>query len=119
MIHSSSTPAHGASSATAAPGDDSLQVFELAAELFGVLSSPLRLRIVSALCLGELSVGQLLERVPTTQPNLSQHLAVLYRAGVLGRRRDGTQVIYRIGNASAAAVCRTVCVDLAASTGTR
>jgi DNA-binding transcriptional ArsR family regulator len=90
-----------------------MRVFEVAAELFGVLSSPLRLRIVSALCSGELSVGQLLERVPTTQPNMSQHLSVLYRAGVLTRRREGTQVVYRIGNASASAICRTVCVDFA------
>ena len=93
--------------------DTSMQVFEVAAELFGVLSSPLRLRIVSALCQGELSVGQLLERVPTTQPNMSQHLSVLYRAGVLARRREGTQIVYRIGNLSASSICRTVCVDLA------
>jgi ArsR family transcriptional regulator len=93
--------------------DSSMQVFELAAELFGVLSSPVRLRIVSALCDGELSVGQLLERVQASQPNMSQHLSVLYRAGVLARRRDGTQVVYRIGNASASAICRTLCVDFA------
>lgn len=92
-------------------------VFEKAAELFGLMSSPIRLRIVSELCRGELNVGQLLDRVETTQPNLSQHLAMLYRAGVLGRRRDGTQVYYRIGNASAAAICRSVCIDIASDEG--
>ncbi len=100
-------------------GDNGMQVFEVAAELFSVLSSPLRLRILSALCQGERSVGQLLEQVPTTQPNMSQHLSVMYRAGVLARRRDGTQIVYRIGNVSASNICRSVCVDLAIDASTR
>lgn len=89
------------------------RVFEQAAELFGLMSSPLRLRLVSALCGRELNVGQLIECVGASQPNVSQHLAVLHRAGVLARRRDGSQVYYRIGNAGVSAICRSVCVDLA------
>lgn len=92
------------------------QVFEQAAELFGLMSAPIRLRIISELCRGELNVTQLLERVAATQPNMSQHLATLYRAGVLGKRRDGSQIYYSIGSERAAAVCRAVCVDLASST---
>jgi DNA-binding transcriptional ArsR family regulator len=92
---------------------EATQVFERAAELFGLMSSPLRLRIVSELCRGELAVHELRERVVTTQPNMSQQLAMLYRAGVLARRREGTQVLYRIGNDGVAAICRSVCVDLA------
>ena len=68
------------------------RVFELAAELFGVLATPMRLRILSALCDKEKSVSQLLQEIDTTQPNLSQHLNLLYRAGVLakpdGKRGD-------------------------------
>ena len=63
------------------------RVFELAAELFGVLSTPMRLRILSALCREEKSVSELLAEIETTQPNLSQHLNVLYRAGVLAKRK--------------------------------
>lgn len=96
---------------------DAERVFERAAELFGLLSSPLRLRIVSELCRGELNVGQLLDRIDTTQPNMSQHLAVLYRAGVLARRREGSQIHYGIGNLDAAVVCRSVCVDIAIRDG--
>lgn len=96
---------------------DADPVFERAAELFGLLSSPLRLRIVSSLCRTEMTVGQLLEQVDTSQPNMSQHLAVLYRAGVLARRRDGAQVRYRIGHAGVAAICRSVCTDLAMGDG--
>lgn len=93
--------------------DDAGRVFELAAELFGVLSTPLRLRILSALCDGERSVSQLLEKIDTTQPNLSQHLNVLYRTGVLAKRKDGTQVIYRVQSEKAVALCRAVCTQIA------
>ncbi len=88
-------------------------VFRSAAELFGLLSTPIRLRIISALCHGEKNVSQLLAEIDTTQPNMSQHLATLYRAGVLGRRRDATQIYYRIRNERAAAICRSVCMQIA------
>ncbi|WP_082497566.1 helix-turn-helix transcriptional regulator [Pseudorhodoferax sp. Leaf267] len=89
------------------------RVFELAAELFGVLSTPMRLRILSALCGGERSVWQLLEQVDTTQPNLSQHLNVLYRSGLLARRKEGTQVLYRVQSERAVMLCRAVCTQIA------
>jgi ArsR family transcriptional regulator len=98
------------------PGGDAEQdsrVFELAAELFGVLATPMRLRILSALCREEKSVSELLSEIETTQPNLSQHLNVLYRAGVLAKRKSGTQVIYRVQSEQAVTICRTVCTQVA------
>jgi len=92
---------------------EKVRVFELAAELFGVLATPMRLRILSALCEGEKSVSQLLQEIDTTQPNLSQHLNLLYRAGVLAKRKEGTQVIYRVQSEKAVMLCRTVCAQIA------
>lgn len=92
---------------------EKVRVFELAAELFGVLSTPMRLRILSALCDQEKSVSQLLAEINTTQPNLSQHLNVLYRTGILAKRKDGTQVIYRVQSEQAVQLCRTVCTQIA------
>lgn len=92
---------------------DQSRVFELAAELFGILSTPMRLRILSALCDGEKSVSQLLGEIHTTQPNLSQHLNLLYRSGVLAKRKEGTQVIYRVQSDKAVSLCRTVCSQIA------
>ncbi len=89
------------------------RVFEVAAELFSVLSTPIRLQILGALCDGELSVSQILERVETTQPNLSQHLAILYRHGVIGKRKEGTQVIYNVQSEKAVALCRSVVTQVA------
>jgi DNA-binding transcriptional ArsR family regulator len=97
-------------------GDDvaqSQRVFDLAAELFGVLSTPMRLRILSCLCNGELTVGELLAHVGTTQPNLSQHLAVLYQSGILAKRKEGAQVFYRVQSERAVMLCRSVCTQVA------
>ena len=93
--------------------DEGAAVFETAADLFKLLSTPVRLRIISALCGHEKNVSQLLAEIDTTQPNMSQHLSTLYRAGVLGKRRDATQIYYRIENQQAVAVCRSVCTQIA------
>ncbi len=95
------------------PLTESDQVFELAAELFRVMSAPMRLKIISSLCNGEKNVGQLLQEIDTTQPNMSQHLHTLYQAGVLGRRREGVQIYYRIVNDRVVTLCRAVCTQIA------
>ena len=96
-------------------------VFETAAEVFRVMSAPMRLKIISSLCNGEKNVGQLLSEINTTQPNMSQHLNTLYKAGVLGKRRDGVQIHYRIINDRVVTLCRAVCTQIAIETdaGTR
>lgn len=94
-------------------GDGSEQVFASAAELFSVLSTPIRLRLISALCNGEKNVSQLLAEIDATQPNMSQHLATLYRAGILAKRREGTQIFYRLQSERAALLCRAVCTQIA------
>ena len=99
--------------ARSAENDESDQVFDPAAELFRLLATPIRLKIISALCSREKNVTQLLAEIDTTQPNMSQHLATLYRAGVLARRRDATQIYYRIGSERAATLCRAVCMQIA------
>ncbi len=85
----------------------------MAAQLFAVLSTPIRLRILSSLCNGERSVGELVEQVGTTQPNLSQHLSVLYQSGILAKRKEGTLVFYRVQSERAVALCRSVCAQVA------
>jgi DNA-binding transcriptional ArsR family regulator len=84
---------------------DSDRVFALAAELFGLLSAPIRFRIVCELLEGEQNVGQLAERIGASRSNLSQHL---YRCGILARRRVGAQVWYRIANDRVRALCEAV-----------
>ena len=88
-------------------------VFEKAAEMFAVLSTPIRLRIISELCQGEKNVGQLLDQIGVAQPNMSQHLNIMYRSGILGKRRQGAQMFYRIADETAVVVCRAMCTQVA------
>ena len=88
------------------------EVFELAAELFRVLSAPMRLKIISCLRDGEKNVSYLLRKIGTTQPNMSQHLNTLYQNGVLGKRRDGVQMYYRIIDPRVPELCHVVCTKI-------
>ena len=89
------------------------QVFHDAAKTFRVMAAPLRLKIISALCQGEKNVGELLQSIDTTQPNMSQHLNTLFKAKILGRRREGVQIYYRIINERVVTLCRAVCTQIA------
>jgi ArsR family transcriptional regulator len=87
--------------------------FHRAAEIFRVMSAPMRLRIMSCLCAGEKNVSELLEEVETTQSNMSQHLSTLYRAGIVHKRREGVQIYYVISNPSFVDLCKAVCSQIA------
>ena len=89
------------------------RVYEIAADLFSLLSTPTRLRIVCALMEGERNVTELIEHLALSQPNISQpnmsqHLGTLYRGGVLARRRTGAQVFYRVDHEQVRGLCRTL-----------
>lgn len=93
------------------PGEG--DVFESAAGLFRILSTPIRLRIISAVCQEEKNVSELLAEIQTTQPNMSQHLSALHRSGVLSRRREGAQIYYKVQSERVAMLCRAVCTQIA------
>jgi DNA-binding transcriptional ArsR family regulator len=60
------------------------------------LGEPRRLEILELLRKGPCSVGQLAEQVDVTQQAVSQHLAVLERAGLVEARREGTRSVYAV-----------------------
>jgi DNA-binding transcriptional ArsR family regulator len=93
----------------------SQETYERAAELFGVLSTPVRLQIIGELCRSEQNVSFLLGAIGVSQPNMSRHLNVLYHAGVVSKRRSGASVFYRIANDSVVSICRAVCADAASA----
>jgi DNA-binding transcriptional ArsR family regulator len=86
------------------------ELLEEVARLFGLLSDPTRLRLLSRLHDdGELSVGELAERTGVAVANVSQHLNRLAVAGVVARRREGKQVRYRIADPRLEELCDLVC----------
>ena len=85
---------------------------DLIARRFRVLGEPLRIKLLNRLREREASVNELSEALGASQQNVSQHLAVLAEAGVVGRRKEGTRVYYRIVDEGVFALCEQVCGSL-------
>jgi DNA-binding transcriptional ArsR family regulator len=85
---------------------------ELIARRFRAVGEPMRIRLLDHLRDGEATVGELSDALGASQQNISKHLAVLADAGILGRRKDGTHVYYRIVDEGVLTLCEEVCGSL-------
>jgi DNA-binding transcriptional ArsR family regulator len=88
------------------------ELVDLIARRFRALAEPMRIRLVDELRSGEATVGELAEALGGSQQNVSRHLAVLAEAGILGRRRAGNYVHYRIADEAVLTLCDDVCGSL-------
>jgi DNA-binding transcriptional ArsR family regulator len=85
-------------------------VMERVADRFRLLGDPTRLRLVNELHAdGELSVGELVERVGMSYGAVSKQLALLRSNSIVARRREGTRIYYRISDPSIGDLCDAVC----------
>ncbi len=73
-------------------------IYELHAEICKMFSNPKRLEIIDHLREGEKTVSELVELTGLTQPALSQHLSVMWKNGILSRRKEGVNVYYDLTN---------------------
>lgn len=73
---------------------DSLRQFK--ANIFQALSHPTRIAIVEQLRNGELTAGEIIERLGLEQANASQHFAVLRAKNIVTSRKEGNQVFYNV-----------------------
>jgi DNA-binding transcriptional ArsR family regulator len=85
---------------------------ELIARRFRAMSEPMRIRLLDSLRAGEATVTELTDALSASQQNVSKHLAVLTDAGIVGRRKDGNRVYYRIVDESVLGLCEEVCGGL-------
>lgn len=90
----------------------SIEALGLVAERFKVLSEPIRLQILHLLQDGEKSVNELTEVVQTSQPNVSKHLKILHKNGIIDRKQNGNTVFYSIADESIFILCENVCGSL-------
>ncbi|MFW6174819.1 MAG: ArsR/SmtB family transcription factor [Chloroflexota bacterium] len=88
------------------------EALELMAERFRLLSDATRLKVLHALAGGEKSVGEVVRDTGAGQANVSKHLALLARSGVLRRRKDGLRVYYRVTDPWVLELCDYVCSTL-------
>ena len=85
---------------------------ELIARRFRVLGEPMRIRLLDRLRDGEGTVGELADALGASQQNVSKHLAVLAEGGIIGRRKQGNHVHYRIVDEGVFSLCEAVCGSL-------
>ncbi|MGW5352983.1 metalloregulator ArsR/SmtB family transcription factor [Streptomyces sp. NPDC004031] len=76
--------------------EPSAEAVARAAAAFGVLSSPLRLRLVRILLDGESDVSALAAAVGNAMSTASENLAMLRAAGLVRSRRAGRRVLYAV-----------------------
>jgi DNA-binding transcriptional ArsR family regulator len=96
------------------PSPIPLELAEMIAARLRVIGDPNRIRILDLLRDGELSVGQLTERLGTSQQNASKHLSILLHAGIVSRRKEGTSSFYAVADDGVFALCEQVCGGLQA-----
>lgn len=77
-----------------------------------MLGEPMRIRLLDVLREGEASVRELQEATGASQQNVSQHLGVLLRSGIVDRRKQGNFSVYSIADPTVFALCEEVCGGL-------
>jgi len=82
------------------------------ADVLKAMADPTRLKILHCLHGGERCVSDILATVGGSQANISKHLSVLRRAGLVDCRREGLNVYYRIIDEGVFTICSNVCDSL-------
>ena len=81
------------------------EITVLQADILKTLASPRRIEILHVLADGPIEVGRLADRIGASQPNVSQHLAVLRNAGLVDAEREGREVRYRLADPDVMVAC--------------
>ena len=72
------------------------KLYEMKAEVIQAIAHPIRLAIVDYLADGEQCVCDIAVHVEAQRSNVSRHLAVMLKAGVVDCRKDGLRVLYSL-----------------------
>ena len=89
------------------------QALEQVAAYFQVLAEPTRLQILNLLRQREYNVGELAQACGYTAANISRHLSLMTKQGMVTREGRGTSVYYRLADDSVDALCDLVCGNIA------
>jgi ArsR family transcriptional regulator len=81
------------------------EILKLHADFCKIFSNPRRLEILCLLKEGELTAGEITEKLGVSKANSSQHLALMRMARILTTRREGTNVYYGIANEKICQAC--------------
>lgn len=82
------------------------KIFELHADTCKALAHPLRIEVIDSLQDKELCFTDILEVTGGLKSNLSQHLSVMTKKGILKTRRDGQCTYFSLSSEKVAQACR-------------
>lgn len=83
------------------------------AERLAVLGQVVRLRLVEQLAGGAATPQELADALGLTQQNVSKHLQILHRSGIVTRRPEGANVIYSLKDESTVRLLEDVVASVA------
>ena len=95
------------------------EALEMIASRFRLLSDPMRLKILHTLGDEEMNVTDLVRATGAGQANVSKHLGILLGAGIVSRRKEGLNSIYRVSDETIFELCEVVCSRLKRQLETR
>ncbi len=75
-----------------------LQKYSEIAKKFKALAHPARLKILENLMKRKCCVGDIQKCLSLSQPNVSQHLGVLKKAGIIVGEREKNKICYKISD---------------------
>jgi len=78
------------------PRQTDARLYQMQAEIAKILANPIRLQILNRIGTGEVSCATLLGEIEVSKTNLSQHLAILRKGGIVTVRREGVHVHFRL-----------------------
>lgn len=84
----------------------------LIARRLRAIGEPMRIRLLDSLRDGPATVGELVTALASSQQNVSKHLGVLHREGIVSRAKEGTSVRYAIADETVFDLCEQVCGGL-------
>jgi DNA-binding transcriptional ArsR family regulator len=95
-VRTSNSGAQAAGDSALAARRPSDEAIEIIAATLRVIGEPTRIRLLGFLNEGDATVQELTDRLMTTHQNVSKHLGILYQAGMVSRRKEGTSVRYAL-----------------------
>jgi DNA-binding transcriptional ArsR family regulator len=73
-------------------------IYQVKAEFFRALAHPARIRVLEVLREGDRPVSELIPEVGIESSHLSQQLGIMRRANLVQSRKQGSTVVYTVGN---------------------
>ena len=75
---------------------DTQKLYKLKADVIAAAGHPIRLAVIDFLKDGEQCVCDIAEHIGAKRSNVSRHLGVLLKAGVVSQRKDGLKMMYAL-----------------------